>query len=212
MDSALSRALETAAKRGLEVIKGQYPAVDTVVAPLESFKAFLFEAKAAGFRALSDVLGIDYLTYTAVTPARYGVVYSLTDPATAEKLLVRVYVPEGARVPTVTDLWPGANFPEREVYDFFGIEFEDHPDLRKILTPEDLDGHALRKDFPLGETPTLFREGRFIDPAAFRAALTGRDPGLTGWRGGARKGLTDDREPPTGPTPTVARDNVGGKQ
>ena len=83
---------------------------------------------------------------------------------------------------------PAANWLEREIYDLFGIRFEGHPDLRKILTPEDLDGHPLRKDFPLGETPTLFKDGRFIDPAAFRAGLTGKDPGLTGWRGGTRKG------------------------
>jgi NADH-quinone oxidoreductase subunit C len=89
----------------------------------------------------------------------------------------------------VTGIWPGANFLEREVYDLFGITFSGHPDLRKLLTPDELDGHPLRKDFPLGETPTLFNEGRFLDPAAFRAGLTGKDTGLTGFRGGARKGV-----------------------
>jgi NADH-quinone oxidoreductase subunit C len=212
MDSSLSNALDVARKRGFEVLDAPYPSVPSVIAPLDSFKAYLFEAKSAGFKLLADVMGIDYLTYTAVTPERFAVVYNLTNPVTAAKLTVKVFVADGARVPTVTDLWPGANFPERETYDFFGIEFEGHPDLRKILTPEDLDGHALRKDFPLGETPTLFREGRFIDPAAFRAGLSGRDAGLTGWRGGARKDSSDDREPPTGPTTTVSSENPGGKQ
>jgi NADH-quinone oxidoreductase subunit C len=71
----------------------------------------------------------------------------------------------------------------------FGVEFAGHPDLRKLLTPEDLDGHPHRKDFPIGETPTLFNEGRFLDPGSFRAGLTGQDSGLTGWRGGTRRGV-----------------------
>ncbi len=54
---------------------------------------------------------------------------------------------------------------------------------------EDLDGHPHRKDFPIGETPVLFNDGRFIDPAGFRAGLVGKDPGLTGWKGGARDGV-----------------------
>ena len=108
---------------------------------------------------------------------------------------MRVYLPENqTHLPTVTDLWPGAGWLEREVFDLLGFVFDGHPDLRKILTPDDLEGHALRKDFPLGETPTLFKEGRFIDPAAFRAGLSGQSEGLTGWRGGSRKGYTDQAE------------------
>jgi NADH-quinone oxidoreductase subunit C len=212
MAEALGRALELARSRGYEVETpgvGDFP---TVVAGRDSFKAYLTELKQGGFRLLSDVVGLDYLEYTAITPERFGVLYNLFDPTAFDRVLVKVYVPDGEKLPTVTDLWSGAGFPEREVFDMFGIEFEGHPDLRRILTPEDLDGHALRKDFPLGETPTLFREGRFIDPAAFRAGLAGRDPGLTGWRGGARKDGSEDREPPTGPTPEVAKPEAGRKQ
>ena len=96
-------------------------------------------------------------------------------------------------VPSITPQWTGASFFEREVYDLFGIPFEGHPDLRRLLLPEDFEGHAHRKDFPLGETPTLFNEGRFLDPAAFRAGLAGDDEGLTQWKGGARKGTVSEQ-------------------
>jgi NADH-quinone oxidoreductase subunit C len=67
------------------------------------------------------------------------------------------------------------------------MSIEGHPNLRKIR-PTEARGQPLRKDFPLGETPTLFREGRYIIPSEFRAAVTGKDPGLTFYRGGSRKG------------------------
>ena len=183
---SLERALELAKTRQYTVQDPKENPFHTVIAPRDTYKAYLFELKAAGFRLLSDLLGIDYLEHTEFMPERFAVVYNLTNPATAERVLVKVFVPDVVKLPSVTDLWGTADWHEREVYDLFGIEFEGHPDLRKILTPEDLDGHPLRKDFPLGESPTLFREGRFIDPAAFRAGLTGKDSGLTGWRGGSR--------------------------
>lgn len=146
-------------------------------------------AKSEGFEMLSDVFGIDYLTYPAHQGKRFQVCYNLYHIANSERVILRLDVADEESLPTITSLWKGANFMEREVYDMFGIVFEDHPDLRKIITPEDLDGYPLRKDFPIGETPTLFNEGRFLDPASFRAGLSGQSQGLTGWRGGARKGV-----------------------
>jgi NADH-quinone oxidoreductase subunit C len=181
--TALSTALEKAQARDYAI---QSDKLHTVIANLETFKAFLFECKAAGFKLCADLMGVDYLEYTEFMPERFAVLYNLLEPKTGERILVKLFVPDGTPVPSVTDIWRTAEFHEREVFDMFGIEFSDHPDLRKILTPEDLDGHPLRKDFPLGETPTFFRDGRFLDPAAFRAGLSGKDTGLSGWRGGSR--------------------------
>lgn len=148
------------------------------------------DAKERGFEMISDIFGIDYLTYPGHQGERFTVVYNLYSLSQNERIFIRVNLGEGESLPTITGLWRGSSFMEREVYDMFGVEFEGHPDLRKLLTPEDLDGHPHRKDFPLGETPTLFNEGRFLDPAAFRAGMNGQASGLSGWRGGARKGMS----------------------
>jgi NADH-quinone oxidoreductase subunit C len=181
---SLTRALELATAREYAVQDGLQ--FKTVIAPRDTFKAYLFELRQAGFKMLASVMGIDYLEYTEFMPERFAVVYQLLNLTNSERVMVKVYVPDGEKLPSVTDLWGTADWHEREVYDLFGLEFEGHPDLRKILTPEDLDGHPLCKDFPLGESPTLFREGRFIDPGAFRAGLSGKSTGLSGYRGGAR--------------------------
>ena len=148
------------------------------------------KAKALGFDMLSDIFGIDYLHYPGHEGKRFVVAYSLYSIGHNERVFLRVALDEGEGLPTITDLWRGASFMERETFDMFGVEFEGHPDLRKLITPEDLDGYPHRKDFPLGESPTLFNDGRFLDPAAFRAGMTGQSEGLSGWRGGARKGVT----------------------
>lgn len=189
----LSLVLEEAREKGFEVENNGLGNL-WVVLPREAFKAQMARYKEMGFNHLADIVGIDYLTYPDPKPERFCVVYELVSmpgygDGDGSRFFVRVYVPEKDPVlASVVDLWGSANFLEREVFDLFGIRFEGHPDLRKILTPEDLEGHPLRKDFPLGETPTLFREGRFIVPSEFRAALTGKDPGMTLYRGGSRKG------------------------
>src|SRR5690606_1051223 len=137
------------------------------------------------------------------------VVYNIHDITGTARVFLRVEVNDGESVPTATGLWSGASFLERETFDMLGVVFDGHPDLRKILTPEDLDGHPHRKDFPLGETPTLFNAGRFLDPASFRAGLSGRDAGLTGWKGGARDGVVATQNPSNAAVASVERERSG---
>lgn len=153
----------------------------------------LHRLRSLDFELLSDIMGIDWLRYPDHVGKRFTVVYNLTTIDGTERIFLRVPVEDGEVLPTATGVFKAANFMEREVYDMLGIEFEGHPNLRKLLTPEDLDGHPHRKDFPIGEVPSLFNEGRFIDPPSFRASLIGRDSGLTGWKGGARKGVRSEQ-------------------
>jgi NADH:ubiquinone oxidoreductase subunit C len=77
------------------------------------------------------------------------VVYHVLNPATMWRVRVKTWVHLGESVPSVTPIWPGANWPERETFDLFGIVFEGHPDLRRIYLPDDWEGHPLRKDYPV---------------------------------------------------------------
>jgi len=114
----------------------------------------------ARYDFLSDVVGIDYLRYPAQTVGRFGVVYILVSYARDDRFYVKTFLdpsrptegiePDPAlELDSVTDIWPGAEWPEREVFDMFGIRFRNHPDLRRILTWEDYPAHPLRKDYPL---------------------------------------------------------------
>ena len=116
--------------------------------------------KSAGFM-LMDVIGVDYGAYTQPRPERFSVLYNIYHPYDHRRLFLRVWLADGESLPSLFPIWKAANYLEREVYDLMGVVFDGHPDLRKILTPDDMEGHPLRKDFPLEETPTLFRDGRF---------------------------------------------------
>ena len=99
-----------------------------------------------GFDLVIDVLGVDQ--YRAA--ARYEVVYNIYSLQRRRYLRLKVTVEEEHPVvPTVTGVWPGANWHERETFDMFGIRFEGHPDLRRMYMPEEFEYHPLRKDFPL---------------------------------------------------------------
>jgi NADH-quinone oxidoreductase subunit C len=107
----------------------------------------------AGYSFLASVHGLDYYP----DEPRLGVQYELLDMENVDRVALKLRVPVDApRVMTVTDLFPAANHQEREVYDMFGVIFEGHPDLRRILMPEDYEGHPQRRDFPLGGEPVIF--------------------------------------------------------
>lgn len=102
-----------------------------------------------GFDLLVDVSCVDYLNYRDAKD-RFGMVYLLANTSANERLTVRVYLNEpDLSVPSMVPLWAGANWLEREVWDMFGIHFEGHPDLRRILMPEEFTAFPLRKDYPL---------------------------------------------------------------
>src|SRR5262245_9821553 len=102
-----------------------------------------------GFDMLFELTAADYLKYPNAKD-RYGVVYGVLNTTSGERLYVRTFVndPEPS-LPSVFGLWKGADWLEREVYDMYGIVFEGHPDLRRILMPEEFTSFPLRKDYPL---------------------------------------------------------------
>ncbi len=156
-----------------KLVKAQFPAKKfratefrgqstLIVEPEDAHEvlAFLKTDPAAAYNFLSDVIGIDYLNYPAEMPGRFAVVYNLCAYARDDRFFVKVFLDPS--IPTdgidedpalwldsVCDLWPGAEWPEREVFDMFGIRFRNHPDLRRILTWESYPAHPLRKDYPL---------------------------------------------------------------
>jgi NADH-quinone oxidoreductase subunit C len=113
----------------------------------------LEQLRQRGYRSLMSVHGVDYYP----EEPRLGVHYELLDMENVDRLTVKLRVPTDApEVPSVTPYWPTADHQEREVYDMFGVIFTGHPDLRRILLPEDYEGHPLRRDFPIGGEPVLF--------------------------------------------------------
>ena len=101
------------------------------------------------FDLLVDLSCVDYLNYRGATD-RFGLVYLLAGTETNQRLNVRTFLNEpDLTIPSVVSLWAGANWMEREVWDMFGIQFENHPDLRRILLPDEFEAHQLRKDYPL---------------------------------------------------------------
>ena len=115
------------------------------------------------FTMCADLTAVDYLTHSGrtlpdgIAPERFEVVVNLLSIERRERIRLRVQVPEAdATIASAFDMYPGTEAMEREVYDMFGITFTNHPDLTRILMPEDWDGHPLRKDFDAGRIPVQF--------------------------------------------------------
>jgi NADH-quinone oxidoreductase subunit C len=126
-----------------------------------------------GFNMCLDVTAVDHLVNEArilppedIHPERFEVVVHLISHARHERLRLRVQVPaDDPSCPSIFDVHPGTEAMEREVYDMFGIRFEGHPDLTRILMPEDWEGHPLRKDHPVGRIPVQFKGSGAPEPA-----------------------------------------------
>jgi NADH-quinone oxidoreductase subunit C len=125
----------------------------TLVANPQRIKPVLEALQGKGYSFLASLHGVDYYPQEP----RLGVLYELLDMDRVDRISVKARVgTDEPRIDSVVGLFPGAEFPEREVYDMFGVVFEGHPDLRRILMPEDYEGFPQRRDFPVGGEPVLF--------------------------------------------------------
>ena len=152
---------------GLELLAGDLrdrehrPVLDTVfhrgqatiVVEPRAIRDTLLHLRERGYRFLASVHGVDYYP----EEPRLGMIYELLDMRRVDRVRVKLRVPTDApEVESVTPDWPTAESQEREAYDMFGVVFTGHPDLRRILMPEDYEGFPQRRDFPVGGEPVLF--------------------------------------------------------
>ena len=133
--------------------------------PREELATVVRALRDEGWLQCLDVIGVDYLAHRrsdlpeGVAPERFEVVVILVSHHAQERLRIRVQVPESDPVvPTLFEVHPGTEAPEREAFDMFGIRFDGHPDLTRILMPEDWQGHPLRKDYAIGRIPVQFKD------------------------------------------------------
>ncbi|MHB8220318.1 MAG: NADH-quinone oxidoreductase subunit C [Acidimicrobiales bacterium] len=131
----------------------------------ERYAAQVAAYRDAGFELCADLCAVDYLTHPGrdlpdgVGPERFEVVVNLLSLSEKRRVRVRVQVPDSDPVvDSVVGVYPGVDAMEREVYDLMGIVFSGHPDLTRILMPEDWEGHPLRKDYGVGRVPVQFKE------------------------------------------------------
>lgn len=143
-----------------QVVEHSYASSDstyfTITVPVAQWHAFAEAAKASGFDTFSDLFAIDHF---AEAP-RFEVVLNLVAMGANERIVVSTRVPyDDPTVPTLTNVFQGANFYEREAFDLMGIDFPGHPDLTRILMPDEWEGHPLRKDYDIGSVPVQFKAG-----------------------------------------------------
>lgn len=153
---------------------------------------FLKYHTAAEFTMIADITAVDYPT----KEKRFEVVYNMLSVRHNSRIRVKTYADEAQPVPSITSLYDGANWYEREVYDLFGVFFTSHPDLRRIMTDYGFDGHPLRKDFPLtGYTEIRYDEEKkriVVEPLELTQAFRNFEGGSAAWE---QVGAGIDRKP-----------------
>ena len=151
----MNELLESLAGKFETVTWEQSHGQDVARVPAENWLEFAEAARESGFEVCVDVTAVDWLRSK---PHRYEVVANLLSMEHRTRLrMITTAAREDPTVASITPVWPGAGFAEREVYDMFGIVFENHPDLTRILMPDDWEGHPLRKDFGVGSVPVQFK-------------------------------------------------------
>lgn len=129
--------------------------IEVRVEALKEVLSYLKKPSKPGFEVLMDLTGVDYL----YPQKRTKILYWLHNPSDLTRIRVIVFAARGQTMPSVTDLWAGASWYERELYDLFGIKFHGHPDMKRILLPDDWVGHPLRRDYRLTEEAVEFKHG-----------------------------------------------------
>jgi NADH-quinone oxidoreductase subunit C len=137
-----------------QVLRVDMEPQDVADVPRDQIVDFMAAAHGRGYRMFVDLCGVDYLR----RHPRFDVVVNVLAIDPPHRLVVRIGVPaDDPTMPSITDVYPGANFYERETFDLLGIEFTGHPDLTRILLPDDWEGHPLRKDYAVGSVPVQFK-------------------------------------------------------
>lgn len=136
---------------GIEEQYGQW----NVEVKIEHLKNLLQFLKTSSYRVLIDLTAVDYL----LPEKRTKIIYMLHNPENYERIYVNLFVTRGQNAPSVTSIFKGADWYERELFDMFGIHFEAHPDLKRLLMPDDWVGHPMLKDYALTEESVEFKHG-----------------------------------------------------
>ena len=135
--------------------------LDEINVEIDQYFKTVEDYKKDGYEMMIDLTAVDW--YRKKEP-RFEVVVNLLSVSKNSRLILNVNVPdEDLKIPSICEIYPGANFYEREVFDMFGIEFENHPELTRILMPDDWKGNPLRKDYGSGRIPVQFKNAPKVD-------------------------------------------------
>ncbi len=153
LEKAINSSLTTKIKSS--EVKFNYLTIEIEIEDITEVILFLKTNEKCKFRQLTDITAVDYPR----KEKRFKLVYLLLSHENNHRLIINSNIKEKTTVPSITKIFPSANWMEREVFDMYGITFKDHPDLRRILTDYGFEGHPLRKDFPL----TGYKEVRYSE-------------------------------------------------
>jgi NADH-quinone oxidoreductase subunit C len=147
-DAVVAAMADHAAVKGLEglIVDAKWDRKElTLIVASETVVAAMKAAQAAGYNFLEDVTAVDWYP----TEPRFQISYSILSHSLKQRIRITARLDEGQSIESVTSVWPSANFYEREVFDLFGVPFTGHPNMKRIMMPDNWEGHPLRKDYPV---------------------------------------------------------------